>query len=79
MEMGLLKDCRDFYENKHLNSDLLAINFTELSDEEFYQALEAANKRLISHHFGRKVKSLLDQNRNLYRQRDVSFRGFRQT
>lgn len=79
LEMGLLKDCRDFYENKHLNSDLLAVNFTELSDEEFYQVLEESNERLICHYFGRKKESLLDQNRRLYRQRDVSFRGFRQT
>ena len=27
IENGLLKDCEDFYENKHTNSDLLAINF----------------------------------------------------
>lgn len=30
IENGLLKDCEDFYENKHINSDLLTINFTDL-------------------------------------------------
>ena len=36
IEKGLLKDCEDFYEKKHLNSDLLSINFTELTDNEFH-------------------------------------------
>ena len=27
---GLLRDCEDFYENKHINSDLLAVNFTDM-------------------------------------------------
>ena len=27
IEKGLLKDCEDFYGNKHVNSDLLSLNF----------------------------------------------------
>src|SRR3990170_562092 len=38
MEKDLLRDCEDFYENKHVNSDLVAINFTDLSDDEFHLA-----------------------------------------
>ena len=47
IEHGLLKDTADFYENKHTNSDLLAVNFTKHSDEEIYKKLYEANMRLI--------------------------------
>ena len=33
VEKGLIKDIQDFYENKHLNSDLFAANFIELPEE----------------------------------------------
>ena len=33
IERGLLKDTKEFYEVKHLNSDLLAVNFTDLTDK----------------------------------------------
>ena len=79
MEMGLLKDCQDFYENKHLNSDLLSVNFTEMSDKEFYDSLEKANIRLIANYFDKKKMFLWAQTRKLYREKDDSFRGFRQT
>lgn len=79
IERGLLKDCRDFYENKHLNSDLLAVNFTELSDDEFYQVLYDANSQLMENYY----KAMLDKSketaRKLYFERDASFRGFRQS
>lgn len=77
IESGKLKDCADFYENKHVNSDLLAINFTELSDEDFYAALHEANGLLLKNYQDRSQKStkmLLDK---LYKERDASFRGFR--
>lgn len=79
IKRGLLKDCDDFYEKKHVNSDLLSINFTELSDEEFYQALGAANARLIENYFKNKMARVLRQAQKLYQERDASFRGFRQT
>ena len=46
LERGLLRDCQDFYENKHINSDLLAVNFTDMSDEEFHKSLFEANSAL---------------------------------
>jgi radical SAM superfamily enzyme YgiQ (UPF0313 family) len=79
IERGLLKDAADFYENKHINSDLLAVNFTDLSDDDFHEALCEANSVLIEHYMERSRKSLLDQTRKLYRERDASFRGFRRT
>ena len=79
IEKGLLKDCEDFYERKHLNSDLVAVNFTDLTDEEFHEALFEANKKLLDNYFRNKCSSYVEQARKLYIENDTSFRGFRQT
>jgi anaerobic magnesium-protoporphyrin IX monomethyl ester cyclase len=79
IDHGLLKDVADFYEKKHVNSDLLAVNFTELTDEEFHEALLEANQRILKSYFQEKLASVLKQTEQLYRQKNVSFRGFRQT
>ncbi|MFA5139656.1 MAG: radical SAM protein [Elusimicrobiota bacterium] len=79
LKKGLLKDCADFYENKHVNSDLLAVNFTDLSDDDFHGALFEANKRLLENYFRKKSRAAVAEARSLYFERDVSFRGFRQT
>lgn len=78
IEKGLLKDCEDFYENKHINSDLLAVNFTDMSDEEFHQALLKANIRLFENYFRKKAESTVKIAEKLYLNHDSSFRGFRQ-
>jgi len=78
IDKGLLKDCEDFYENKHINSDLLSVNLTELSDEEFYQALSDANKRLTKNYFMNKMNIALDEIEKLYSEKNATFRGFRQ-
>ena len=77
IEKGLLKDIEDFYENKHINSDLLAINFTELSDDEFHRELMEANIRLLKNYFNQVLESNLKQVKKLYLEKDASFRGFR--
>jgi radical SAM superfamily enzyme YgiQ (UPF0313 family) len=80
IKMGLLdKDnpAEDFYERKHLNSDLICCNFTELSDEEFYECLRWANSTLMKNYFDRQKTSTLSQIDHLYTTKDVSFRGFR--
>lgn len=79
IQRGLLKDVADFYEHKHLNSDLLAVNFTELSDAEFYEALSAANQKLIANYYQKKAAAALEQAADLYRSKDTNFRGFRQS
>jgi radical SAM superfamily enzyme YgiQ (UPF0313 family) len=79
LKNGLLKDCADFYENKHINSDLLAVNFTDMSDKEFHKALYDANQKLIKNYFKNKTKTSLDEARRLYMELNVNFRGFRQT
>lgn len=78
IERGLLKDCKDFYENKHINSDLLAVNFTDLDDDEFHKCLLEANARLLKNYFDRKLFATLRQAEKLYLEKDSSFRGFRQ-
>lgn len=75
----LLRDCADFYENKHTNSDLLAINFTDMDDDEFHQCLFEANKKLLTNYFNKKLLNYLEQSKKLYSERNTSFRGFRQT
>lgn len=80
IKLGLLdKDnpAEDFYERKHLNSDLIACNFTELSDEEFYECLRWANSTLMKNYFDRQKTSTLAQIDHLYDSKDVTFRGFR--
>jgi radical SAM superfamily enzyme YgiQ (UPF0313 family) len=79
IEKGLLKDCEDFYENKHTNSDLLTVNFTNMSDEEFYFSLYEANKILLDNYLLNIRKSNEKSLTSLYGNKDVSFRGFRHT
>ncbi len=79
IEKGLLKDCEDFYENKHTNSDLISVNFTDLSDKEFYQALFEANSRLIENYFQNQAKAVIREAAGLYLERNAEFRGFRQS
>jgi radical SAM superfamily enzyme YgiQ (UPF0313 family) len=74
---GLLKDCDDFYENKHLNSDLLAINFTDMTDHQFHEALCWANSVLIENYYNRKKMQIIDQTRKFYAEKDITFRGYR--
>jgi radical SAM superfamily enzyme YgiQ (UPF0313 family) len=77
IEQGLIKDIEDFYENKCTNSELLSANFTNLTDDEFYDALYKANKILLDNH----LKYLENQNiqilENLYKNKNTDFRGFR--
>lgn len=79
IQRGLLKDVEDFYERKHINSDLLAVNFTELTDDEFHKALLEANTKLITAYFQNKLQSQINQIKKLYLCLDANFRGFRHT
>ncbi len=76
---GLLKDCEDFYENKHLNSDLLSVNFTDLSDDDFHKALYDANFTLLENYTNNKKLLVKKEIEDLYFKQNVAFRGFRTT
>jgi len=79
IDKGLLKDCRDFYENKHVNSDLVAVNFTDLTDDQIHKLLYEANTTLIKNYYLAKLQTTLEHAEQLYLKKDASFRGFRQT
>jgi radical SAM superfamily enzyme YgiQ (UPF0313 family) len=79
IEKGLLKGPEDFYERKHVNSDLFTVNFTEHSEEECYQLLLKANKILIEDYLRHQRESYMEQLKTLYVEKDTSFRGFRHT
>ncbi len=79
IERGLLKGVADFYENKHKNSDLLAVNFTDLTDEEFHRSLMEANMSLIENYYRKKQAAMTDLTRDLYLNLNTAFRGYRHT
>ena len=74
---GQLHGCEEFYERKHTNSDLLSVNFTELSDAEFHGALLEANTILLRNHYSKRLKAAVEGARRLYLEGDAGFRGFR--
>ena len=76
---GLLAGPEDFYEHKHTNSDLMSVNFTELSDEEFYRCLFEANRTLLTNYYTHLMDRQIAVAERLYLQRDAAFRGFRTT
>lgn len=76
---GMIKDTEDFYENKHLNSDLISVNFTQYTDEEVHEALFKANTRLIKRYQEVQEESMRKVCEDLYFNQNTSFRGFRQT
>ncbi len=79
IRMGKLQGCEDFYENKHVNSDLLSVNFTDLTDDEFYDALHEANLCLLENYQQRSEQSTRRALDALYKEKNTSFRGFRHT
>jgi radical SAM superfamily enzyme YgiQ (UPF0313 family) len=79
IEKGYIKDCEDFYENKHLNSDLLTVNFMEITDEEAYKALCEANIKLLENYYQNQLWKMIKQTRKLYLEKDATFRGYRQS
>ena len=77
IKKGLLKGPAEFYEVKHTNTDLLSVNFTPLSDDKFYQALDHANQQVIGNYCEQLGRNYREQLWRLYRDKDASFRGFR--
>ena len=67
----------DFYERKHLNSDLICSNFTELTEDEYYECLRWANTTLMKNYYDKQKYGTLAQIDYLYKEKDVTFRGFR--
>ncbi len=82
IKKGLLAGPGDFFD-KFVNSDLLTVNFTSLSDEEFYGLLFAANRELILDYFEHvggdmdKAHAMIEKFHNLYFRGETKFRGAR--
>lgn len=74
---GLIKDCEDFYA-KHVNSDLVSVNFTDFTDEEFHACLLDANIKLITSYYNKKLGYAIEKSKNLYFDKNANFRGYRQ-
>ena len=77
IEKGLLVDCEDFYENKHKNSDLVSVNFTDMTDDEIHEMLFKGNSKLVENFYKLQAKHSIEAARQLYIDGDASFRGFR--
>ena len=55
----------------------MCCNFTELSDEEFYEYLRWANTTLMKNYYDKQKVSTIAQIDHLYKEKDTTFRGFR--
>lgn len=72
VEMGLIKDTADFYENLHKNSDLFTVNFMDIDVKEAHKALLDVNERLIiSYQEKRRERTMMGA-------RSSNFRGYRE-
>jgi radical SAM superfamily enzyme YgiQ (UPF0313 family) len=76
IKKGLIKDTKDFYK-KHVNSDLMTVNFTNVKDDIVYKELKYANDDLIRDYYRKNRNIALNQCWRFYNDKDVSFRGFR--
>lgn len=76
LENGLLKDAKDFY-TKHKNLELLTVNMTQLSDNDFYDSLFNANKEIITDYYSYMQEKAIEQFQKVYTEKDYSFRGLR--
>lgn len=74
---GRLQGTGDFYENKHINSDLLTVNFTTMPDDEYYSVLKGANLALLNNYYAKKSQMTQMQVNDLYDNKNSTFRGFR--
>jgi anaerobic magnesium-protoporphyrin IX monomethyl ester cyclase len=77
VDKGLVEDAEDFYENKHLNSDLISTNFMDYTDEKAHEMLYWANTDLITNYYHKKLDISLESAKDLYLNYDTKFRGFR--
>lgn len=77
VKQGLVKDVEDFYENKHKNSDLIAVNFMDIPTELAHEYLFRANKKLVENYLEKRMGRQVDAAARMYLKGDTGFRGFR--
>lgn len=78
IEKGILEGPEDFYERKHVNSDLFSVNFMYIPTREAHRALYQANMELVANYLEKRKGRQIDQAARLYLEGDVSFRGYRE-
>ena len=76
IKRGLLTGPADFY-GKHKNAELLTVNFTNISEDEFYQLMFGANKEIICDYYDHLKEEAVKNFSCVYIDGDVSFRGMR--
>lgn len=82
IEKGLLKGPEEFFD-RFKNSDLITVNFTDMTNEDMYKALFEVNRDLILDHFNHTSKNteyaeeLIQSFYNLYFKGETKFRGAR--
>jgi radical SAM superfamily enzyme YgiQ (UPF0313 family) len=77
IEKGLLEGPEDFYENKHVNSDLVSVNFTDIPIEEMHKALYRVNRDLYVNYQVKRANRIDAHMQRLYFQDGTDFRGYR--
>jgi radical SAM superfamily enzyme YgiQ (UPF0313 family) len=77
VKMGLLDGPRDFYEQKHVNSDLFTVNFMDIDTDTAHERLYDANMKLINRYHWENAHKMKSCAERLYAG-DASFRGFRE-
>jgi radical SAM superfamily enzyme YgiQ (UPF0313 family) len=73
----LLEGPEDFYENKHKNSDLIAVNFMDMPTDLAHEYLFRANKKLVENYLQKRGARQISAAAKMYLQGDARFRGFR--
>ena len=76
LDRKLLIGPEDFYE-KHINVELPTCNFTNIPDDEFINLLHDANANIIKKYYSHLSEITLNQFKEVYLGKDLSFRGGR--
>ena len=71
IQKKLLANHEDFFQRSK-NPDLLTVNFTSMTDREFYEALFEANEILVKEYYRRKSQSDIESFHSLYFKDDDS-------
>lgn len=78
IDEGLIDGVEDFYERKHINSDLFTVSFMEgITPREADLHLMKANERLVSAYYGRLAIATNARSRAFYSGEIKEFRGYR--
>ena len=76
VKKNLLKDVEDFYD-KYQNTDRITANLTDMTDQDFYEALYEANKIVLEDYYKKVKENSIEAFRRCYFEGDISFRGSR--